>query len=206
MPTRLPLVLIGGRVQQLPAADTLPMIIEARPKTGSTVYPTLPGVAMTGSTTRAMVASRAYYQFIQVLSPIVLSEIVCEVTTSVAATVIRMGIDTADLNWQSVARIVDAGTIDSSTTGVKAAAISITLAPGNYSLITISNGAPTVRAIRGSVLGVGAATGLGASTLVANYYVPGTGSALPAAGTQWNAFSGTTSNGEYLSLLTITTL
>lgn len=90
-----------------------------------------------------------------------------EVTTAVAASAVRLGVYADTGRGSPGARILDAGTIDSTTTGAKEITISTTLQPGLYWLTTVAQGgAPTMRAHNGTLFPVGAgslaaATGAG---------------------------------------------
>ena len=108
------------------------------------------------------------------------------VTTAVAASVVRLGIYGDTGRGSPGVLTLDAGTIDSTSTGAKELTIALTLAPGLHWLVTASQGgAPTLQAHNGSLYPVGAgslagATGAGGiySGLVTNTgIVPG---ALPS--------------------------
>ncbi len=110
-----------------------------------------------------------------------------EVTTAVAASAVRLGIYADNGRGNPGARIVDAGTVDSSTTGAKELTIAVTLQPGLYWLVSVAQGgAPTLRALNGTLYPVGAgslatATGSGGiftGLITAAGSVPG---ALPSA-------------------------
>lgn len=88
------------------------------------------------------------------------------VTTNVAATTVLLGIYADNGRGSPGARIIDAGTIDSSTTGAKELTISRLLLPGLYWLACAPlGGAPTLQAFNGQLypVGVGSlATAVGA--------------------------------------------
>jgi hypothetical protein len=83
--------------------------------------------------------------------------------------------------------VYNAGTIDSSTTGIKEITISPTQALSAntlYWLVAVSNGAPTVRASNGSTIGVAAYAYVGSGN-VGSFYKDGAGNYTtpPAYGT-----------------------
>lgn len=102
--------------------------------------------------TLALTQSREYAVPFEVTSEVTISELDVEVTTAVAATTVRLGIRAHNpLTGEPVngAPLVDAGTIDSSTTGVKPKALgaNLNLKPGWYwYTVTAQGGAPTLRA------------------------------------------------------------
>jgi hypothetical protein len=126
----------------------------------------------------------------EVVSQVSITELDVEVTTAAASSTIRLGIrahDPATGEPKSGAPLVDAGTIDSSTTGVKPKALAapLVLTPGWYwYTITAQGGAPTVRSspayallqpmpIKGAT-----AAALSAAT-VGGYFQSGVTGALP---------------------------
>jgi hypothetical protein len=103
-------------------------------------------------TTQALTAGSEIAVPFEIVSPVSITELDVEVTTAVAASTVRLGIrahDPAKGEPLSAAPLLDAGTIDSSTTGVKAKALGspLVLQPGWYwYTVTAQGGAPTVRA------------------------------------------------------------
>lgn len=93
--------------------------------------------------------------------PVFVSDLVAEVTTAVASTSVRLGIyqvigTTVGGAGYSVGLVLDAGTVDSSTTGSgKAVSAGINLGQGFYLIATVSNGAPALRAYSQNVLDYG---------------------------------------------------
>ncbi len=74
--------------------------------------------------------------------------IACEVTTAAASSTVRLGIYNTSMLDQPNILVVDAGTVDSSTTGVKELTISQVLRPGLYWLAAVpQGGSPTLRTI-----------------------------------------------------------
>ena len=75
-----------------------------------------------------------------------LDRIAINVTTLTAGNA-RLGIYADDGNCYPGSRILDAGAVDTGTTGVKALTISQVLTPGLYWLVLVSNAASTIRAL-----------------------------------------------------------
>jgi hypothetical protein len=110
-----------------------------------------------------------------------------EISAAIAASAVRLGIYADTGRGSPGARVLDAGTVDSSSTGAKELTIATTLQPGLYWLAAVpQGGAPTLRALNGTLYPVGAgslatATGAGgiySGVLSAAGAVAG---ALPAA-------------------------
>lgn len=93
--------------------------------------------------------------------PMFVTDLATEVTTQVASTTVRIGIyqissAAASGSGYSMSLIIDAGTIDSSTTGLaKTVSAGINLGQGFYMTATVSNGAPALRAYSTSVIDYG---------------------------------------------------
>lgn len=111
---------------------------------------------------------------------ITLDRIAINVTTA-ATGYTRLGIYADGGNVYPGNLVIDAGQVDTGATGVKSLTINVTLNPGLYWLVAVSNAAPTIRAFAvGSlipVLGYGSALGTAASF---GYSVSYTYSTLPA--------------------------
>jgi hypothetical protein len=130
--------------------------------------------------------------------PMSFDRIGAEITTLIAASSVRLGIYADNGRGSPGALIVNAGTIDSSSTGAKELVIATNLQPGLYwPCVVPQGGAPTMRAHNGTLFPVGAgslatATGSGgifSGVVTAAGAVPG---ALPAsfpAITNYQAFS-----------------
>ena len=83
-------------------------------------------------TVRPVVANQVRYNGFSIDQPITVSALVCEVTTTGTATLLRLGLYAADADWQPGALIVDGGTVDATGTGNKSASVNVVLQPGNY--------------------------------------------------------------------------
>lgn len=112
------------------------------PRSGNYVLPAGTGNATSG----AMIQSRCYVFTIALTAAATALRLALEVTTAVAATVVRLGLYADDNGWPGNL-ILDAGTIDASTTGVKEIVISQNLLENvTYWIAGVSQGgAATVR-------------------------------------------------------------
>lgn len=105
----------------------------------------VPGAVFNTHVNAAMAANYQFMFPIVVTEPLTVTALATHVATGAGSTNLRMGIYTATPSFASPATLlVDAGTIDTSTTGLKEAAVSLTLSPGRYFIASISNGAPTL--------------------------------------------------------------
>jgi hypothetical protein len=80
---------------------------------------------------------------------ITIDRIGAECVTAVASSTFRLGIYTSDSNGLPANLVLDAGTIDTSTTGAKTITISQTLTPGLYYLTGCQQGGATNATMRG---------------------------------------------------------
>ena len=111
----------------------------------------------------------------------------CEVTVAAAISTVRLGIYKIGPTGIPTDLVIDAGTVDSSTTGGKEVAISQALVAGMYALAAVAQGGtPTVRTITG-----GGALDVGAGSLASStqsnpqtgFYASSIAGALPATAT-----------------------
>jgi hypothetical protein len=107
---------------------------------GSHVWAHYPGFILpSGYSGLAQVANTLDYEPFLLEAPIVLNGLAVDVTTLAAGTT-RLGIARLDNNYDAIDLVVDAGTVDVSTTGWKAlTGLSVPLAPGLYAKLRISN-------------------------------------------------------------------
>lgn len=151
-------------------------------------YLSLPGVTMQTISTHGITANQDRYFPILVDTTMMLDQLVTEVTTLAVLSTLRMGIYNADTDWVPGSLVLDAGTVDVSSTGVKTISISQILTPGRYLLVLNSNGAPGLRALRGMVSDCLITAALGSATTFARHLIatrvyaafPGTGTAITA--------------------------
>lgn len=143
----------------------------------------IPGNLVFGQTTKAVNANfMSYYPwFLQ--APWTFDTLGLEVTTA-GAGLMRVGIYNADAKWQPSTLVLDAGTFDVSTLGVKTKAITaLTLQPGRYIVVAVDNVNTTIRVMNVQTPAVGVGTGMGASPIAFEWYRAFTYAALPADGT-----------------------
>jgi hypothetical protein len=142
-------------------------------------YSQVPGTGVSG--TFALAAGTLYFTPLFVPKGAGITAIGCEVTVVAASSVVRLGIY-ADAGSKPGARVVDAGTVDTSaTTGIKEIALSQTFTDGGLFWLAgaCQGGGPTMR-----TLGTNALPGIGYSgTVLANgvncYTQTGVTGALP---------------------------
>lgn len=104
----------------------------------------------------------------------------CEVTSAIASSTVRLGIYNSTNNIPTT-KLLDAGTVDSSSTGAKEITISQTLTPGVYFLVSANQGgasSPTLRART-------------------QYYSPILTPQSTTGNTNYNAYSATSVSGEF---------
>lgn len=157
----------------------------ARLKASGTPVPSIPNAQWQANSTQAVVANQVRYNGFSIDQPITVSALVCEVTTTGTATLLRLGLYAADADWQPGALIVDGGTVDATGTGNKSASVSVVLPPGNYLTALNANGTATLRSWRGDGTrgGWGIAAALGAGSQIAAVTATQTFGALPTPGT-----------------------
>lgn len=105
------------------------------------------GPRRTSATSRSMAQNVLFY--VPILWPGGTAvSIACNVVTNTASSTVRMGIYT-NLNGRPASLIVDAGTVDTSTTGVKSIVISEALDAGPYWLAAVQQGAASAPTLTG---------------------------------------------------------
>lgn len=183
-----------------------------RVKGGGTTFYSLPGVVIVAANSSLLhTDARIYYHPIQVRQgqSLTFDQVACEVSGAGAGSAIRLGLYTADEDWQPSALVADFGTVDSTGTGVKTVSSTNTLTPGRYLLCSIQQGGSnaTLRAYRGGVIGgAGIATTLGATGLgyTLQKSTSGISGALPGTPVAWDTMLTQVTPHEYPILLRIT--
>jgi len=110
------------------------------------------GTPAAAASTLTMTLNTAYATPIYIADAATLIEIAVKVTTAIATGLVRLGIyhDDGALNPSTV--LLDAGTIDASTTGIKPLTISQAVTPGNWWLVAVAQtAAPGVSSISGGL-------------------------------------------------------
>lgn len=162
------------------------VVAEGRAATGTTFY-NIPGINLGAVGTFTIVVDTLYHFPMVVTTPITINTFAIEITTAVAATNVRIGLYTADRDWQPETRVVDAGTIDSATTGVKTISSTQSLDVGRYLLVCVSNGGPAAREFQGTHPGMSTLdTSLGATPFGTRHRRAFTYAALPATPSDWD--------------------
>jgi len=111
----------------------------------------LPGVYISGAYGAAIGANYVYAHPFVVRTPRTVSGLQIYVGTAASGKFARLGIINVDTGWQSaIAPIIDAGAVTVGSTGEQTATFStITLQPGRYCTVLVSDGAPTLNFLLG---------------------------------------------------------
>jgi len=144
---------------------------------------TLPGVRITGQTNWAIAANKVYAHPFVVRYPRTVSGLKIYVHTAASGKFARLGIINVDTGWQSaVAPSIDAGAVTVGSTGDQTVLFStITLQPGRYCTVLVSDGTPTLNFLLGpSFAGIQAS---GSYSAVTGFSAAMTYGAFP---TPWN--------------------
>lgn len=164
---------------------------EGRPRDATTTYLTIPGVdGLSLSGTFGIAANTLYHECIYVSTNITVDQILIEVTTLAAGASARLGIYTADRDWQPVSLVLDAGTVSVASIGVKSIAINQVLPAGKYLLVMVSDGAPSLRRWAGSQRYSGWLTTLGAAGWISLLTRAFTYATLPDPPSDWDTATG----------------
>lgn len=138
-----------------------------RLKASGIAHPGLPGTEFSANATQAVIADQVRYNGFIVEAPITLDRLICEVTATGTATLLRMAIYAADTDWQPTgAPIIDGGTVSAAAPGALSITVNVTLQPGRYLTALNANGTATLRSWRGDGTrgGWGIAPALGAGS------------------------------------------
>lgn len=149
----------------------------------------VPGVELTTMSTNAPGANVTTYSPIYVATAITVDLLAVEVSTLTAGTA-RLGIYEADTDWQPTDLVIDAGTVDTGSTGVKSIAVSQVLPAGRYLSTVYCSSGFTLRVAKGGTMFMGMVTALGASPFSAQFTVAGSITSLPDPGTEWTTAAG----------------
>ena len=111
----------------------------------------LPGVYISGQVNAAIAANYVYAHPFVVRSPLTVSGLRIYVQAAASGKFARLGIINVDTGWQSaIAPIIDAGAVTVGSTGDQTATFStITLQPGRYCTVLVSDGAPSLNFLLG---------------------------------------------------------
>ena len=184
------------------------IVAEGRAKTQWETAISMPGVDWADVTTLALGANgTAYYPFLT-QTPITTDQIRFEVTAAApAASVVRLAVYNADIDWQPTSLIVDCGTVLIDSTGVKSVALARTLPPGRYLIAANPNGQATYRAVRSTNRLIGLFMNLGANAHFSRMSEPVAMpvSTFPSTGLKWSNYTGSTVGMLYMFFLRINT-
>lgn len=181
-----------------------------RPKKSGTSYISLPGVSPISVATGAPADFNAdCYSPLFTETPILVDQLLAEVTTLSSGKNFRIGLYVADTDWQPVgAPLADSGNISMTTTGVK------TYTPGSPVLIprgrflSVINsgddvGVSAFRVVRGVPAGGHIFDTIGSSPLAGIFYVTRTLAAFPTPGTAWTTTVASTTPHTHMVFLRV---
>lgn len=111
-----------------------------------TDYYGVPGLMHRGRGTKGLSADVMLLEPFVATVQLTITNIAVRVFTAAASSSCRLGVYAADRNGIPTSLVLDAGAIDSSTTGIKAiTGLSTALPVGRYLAVVVSNGAPTLQ-------------------------------------------------------------
>lgn len=136
----------------------------------------LPGVIIAATfNARAIDNSRMWYVPFVTNGSMTVDRMVCEVTTGVASSNLRMGVYAADAAWQPTgAALIDTGDISAASAAVKTATVSATLPPGRYLACIFAD-------LAGVIVRAATVIPTWATEINTAAFVGGTGSIIPGA-------------------------
>lgn len=140
------------------------------------------GTPVSSVSTGSLTDGRMIVSPFPVVKTTALDRIAVDVTTLAAATVMRLGIYGSTANGDPGTLVVEAGTVDVSTTGNKELTIAQTLSPGLYWLAAVAQGgAPVVRVATGPIMAGDSSLSTAFTQTRCAYSVTGTSGALPSS-------------------------
>jgi len=183
-----------------------PAIAEGRPlPSGGTQAYVIPGVNINTIGTNSPTTGQIRYMPILVRSTITIDQIACEVTINGSSSHARLGIYTANTNWQPVTLIGD-GEVDTSSNGVKTLSLTVTLTPGRYLLAINTDATTTFRTWSGASEYGQLLAALGANSLNDLWFVTSTYGPFSATPVAWTGTNGASSGGmRYYCVLRVLT-
>jgi hypothetical protein len=143
------------------------------------------GIAVSSTT---QPANTVWYEPWYIAQSVVLDQMAIEVTTAQASSNARIGLYRASSVGQPTSLVVDAGSLDTSTTGVKTvSSMGVSLSPGVYLAAILTNNSSVVfRAMQGaSIANFGVNYSLGTNLFLDSIGGALAFGALPASGIQW---------------------
>jgi hypothetical protein len=155
---------------------------------------TIPGnhIVWPGTTVRELTAGYLFHFPWFLDNPFPIDELGLEVTTALASALIRVGIYNADTNWQPSTLLLDAGTIDASTTGLKTKAVSLTIPPGRFMAVATASASVIIRMLTttgASMNGVGVGPSIATNPYTVEFWRPFAWGTLPATASPWSGIA-----------------
>jgi hypothetical protein len=157
-----------------------------RSKQGGTTYLSVPGFVVASATTLTLSAGVRYFWRLFVGTSLQVDQLLFEVTTAAAGNA-RIGLASADEDWQPAAILTDSGDISTGTTGVKTftPGSPLLLPPGRYLGVLHASAAAAIRVLTGGLATADLLTTLGSAPVIARRSVPLTYGPLDT--TPWTA-------------------
>ena len=159
-------------------------------------YLSIPGVMLVSTSALSLVLDTDIYQAFYVDTPIVVDQLVAEVSTGTTGNM-RIGLYAADRSFQPIgAPLADSGSIDTSSTGVKTYTPStpVYLPRGRYlTVVNASANGALLTGLRGGLPGLVVDSTLSTVPFFNSFRVSRTYAAFPTPGTAWDT-EGSTGN------------
>lgn len=178
-----------------------------RPVVGGTTYLSLPGVVAISVTTSAQAADFCRYLPYYTPTPLVIDQLVCETTVAAAAgKLLRLGVYEGDKNWLPGKLLADSGALAADAApGVVTASITPVVVHGLFFLCWNTDGAPTLREVRGFLANTVLLPTLGASPVQQTLRATQTFGAFPATAATPTSLVGGTIGFQYFVFPRIST-
>ena len=163
-----------------------------RAKMAGTTFNCMPGVWSTTVSSGNYTAGQDVYAPFEVRTPLVIDQLLAEVTTLFSGGNFRIGFYPAGTDWQpaaGAAPLADSGSILTTTTGVKTytPGTPIFVPRGRYvSVFNVDNGTAAFRILKGGPLGLPLSSTLGGSIFLQTMVVERAYAAFPTPGTPWD--------------------
>lgn len=177
--------------------------------TASTVYYSVPGVALVSQGTLALTSPADYFFPMFIATTVTFDQLAAEVTTAAVASGVtfRMGLYKADTNWQPTSLVTDSGAIGATSAGIRTftPGTPIVLPPGRYVGVIAASSTPTMRTVLGTVAGAAYLDTLGSSLIISQFRNARAFAAFPDPGTSWSAVTNAATNPVNMVFLRIST-
>ena len=165
----------------------IPDLPEGRPRSATATVLSIPGVETYTLVGAGIAANRLYHEPFYVTTPITIDQMVIDVTVAGAGgTRARLGVYTADKDWQPVNLVLDAGTVPVDAVALQTLAVTQNFSTGRYLKVLVSDGAPALRHVTGGSRYMGFNPVLGANAYVTQLYRAFAYATLPSPPSPWD--------------------